>query len=270
MFSFVLLLVLLLCFASDVRSKHHNFHKHAFKAHDEAIIPLAASALDEERLQDLLRLLKTVSWMVESMHHKQDFPNQTSVFENQGHIYDVPEQVVYYSAVARSRSNITTICETGFNAGHSAIVWLFSNPNATLHSFDMGVMPYSEKCVDLVRSLFGERFVYHKGNSRELLTPSNMNGAVCDLLSVDGDHSDPYSDIRLGKKVSRPGTLVLVDDFGDSNRNIIKDWNHAVYSRGEHHLLNALELHKNFRWIEVGQYFKGWALGEYAQLPSIL
>jgi hypothetical protein len=128
----------------------------------------------------------------------------------------------------------------------------------------MGVMAYSEKCVLLVSTLFGDRFVYHKGNSRELLTPASMKGSVCDLLSVDGDHSDPYSDIRLGKQVSRQGALVLVDDFGDSNRNIIKDWNKAVYAKGEHKLLNALELHKNFRWIQMGQYFKGWALGEYA------
>jgi len=124
----------------------------------------------------------------------------------------------------------------------------------------MGVMPYSSSAVKNVRNLFGKRFVYHRGNSRELLTPKIMNGSVCDLLSVDGDHSDPLSDIRLGKKVSHPGTLVLVDDFGDSNRNIIKDWNKAVYT---HKYIKQIELYKNFKYIKQGDYFKGWALGEY-------
>ena len=155
------------------------------------------------------------------------------------------------------------MCETGFNAGHSAVTWLFSNPNITLHSYDLGNNPWSDMCVGFVKYIYGDRFHYHKGNSRDMLfanKPPFSEGVRCDLLSVDGDHSDPYSDLWLGSDVSRKGALVLVDDFGDQNRNIIKDWGRVVNGKG---IVAELETHKNFKWIEKGEYHKGWALGEF-------
>jgi hypothetical protein len=97
--------------------------------HDDSKIDLTTNALAMEEIQGLLYSLKTTSFWIE-LHFRKHFPNQTSVFENQGHIYDVMQQTIFYSAVSRSRP-MNTICETGFNAGHSAIVWLYSNPNAT-------------------------------------------------------------------------------------------------------------------------------------------
>ena len=172
--------------------------------------------------------------------------------------------MIYYSAVARARPEETkVVCETGFNAGHSAVTWLFSNPNITLHSYDLGNNPWSDMCVGFVKYIYGDRFHYHKGNSRDMLfanKPPFSEGVRCDLLSVDGDHSDPYSDLWLGSDVSRKGALVLVDDFGDQNRNIIKDWGRVVNGKG---IVAELETHKNFKWIEKGEYHKGWALGEF-------
>ena len=41
-----------------------------------------------------------------------------------------------------SNNNIRTICETGFNLGHSSLLWLTSNRNAKVYSFDLGKHKY--------------------------------------------------------------------------------------------------------------------------------
>ncbi|CAM9373070.1 unnamed protein product, partial [Choristocarpus tenellus] len=38
---------------------------------------------------------------------------------------------------------VTTVCEVGFNAGHSALNWLLnSRPDTKVISFDLGEHPY--------------------------------------------------------------------------------------------------------------------------------
>ena len=41
-----------------------------------------------------------------------------------------------------SNKNIKTICETGFNLGHSSLLWLTSNIDAQVYSFDLGEHDY--------------------------------------------------------------------------------------------------------------------------------
>ncbi|ELR12831.1 uncharacterized protein ACA1_093780 [Acanthamoeba castellanii str. Neff] len=48
------------------------------------------------------------------------------------------EQAHYYAAVGRLPF-VRTVCEIGFNAGHSATVWLTSQPGLRLQSFDIGL-----------------------------------------------------------------------------------------------------------------------------------
>ena len=45
-----------------------------------------------------------------------------------------------YFEVARGPS-VKTLCETGFNAGHSAAIWMNANPEARMFSFDLGQSP---------------------------------------------------------------------------------------------------------------------------------
>lgn len=46
-----------------------------------------------------------------------------------------PHQVYQY-ALGAVRSNVNTICEIGYGAGHSTVLWLTLAPHATLHTFD--------------------------------------------------------------------------------------------------------------------------------------
>lgn len=38
-------------------------------------------------------------------------------------------QIRYYLTLIKSIENVFVVCETGFNAGHSAAIWLHSNPS---------------------------------------------------------------------------------------------------------------------------------------------
>lgn len=250
---------------------HHHEHHHVEKRRTEwhkrfgkDALGMADSSMKESELYSLLLILKSISFMVEShlpWGKPDSFPPGHSVFENQGHIYDVFEQVRYYSALARVRPNISTICEIGYNAGHSATTFLYSNPNITFISFDLMVNPWSWMTYNLTKDLFGDRFKMIIGSSAETLDPKYMDGRVCDIVSVDGDHHNALRDFRMARSVSRPGTLVVADDYGSANRQIVKDVNTAVHGDK---ILKEVELLKDFRWIPFpGEYFKGWALLEY-------
>jgi len=55
----------------------------------------------------------------------------------EGHsgLFATQTKAMHYLA---SRPSIRHICETGFNMGHSSFNFVTSNPNAIVHSFDLG------------------------------------------------------------------------------------------------------------------------------------
>ncbi len=167
--------------ASAFLSHHHRDHK-------QAIVNVTMSVL--------IPLLRAATFVAESSQPPK--PKGESIFDTQGHIFDVLDEVRYYSQLMHL-PNITTVCETGFNAGHSAITFLASNPNIHLYSFDLGDMPWTAKSVELVHFLFPGRFTYIKGKSTETINKDALPpGVQCDLFSVDGDHSNSYKDYRVG------------------------------------------------------------------------
>ena len=96
---------------------------------------------------------------------------------------------------------IRTVCEVGFNAGHSAALWLENTAVEHLHSFDVLDHPYSKAQVELVSRLYPGRFTMHGGDSRRTLPQfasqlksmpvherSPQHGSLCDLWYIDGGH----------------------------------------------------------------------------------
>ncbi len=74
----------------------------------------------------LLPLLRSASYIAE--RSQPAMPDGKSIFDTQGHIYDVIDEVKYYVNLM-TLPNISVVCETGFNAGHSAITFLAANPH---------------------------------------------------------------------------------------------------------------------------------------------
>jgi hypothetical protein len=118
------------------------------------------------------------------------------------------------------RYNIYTLCrskksilEVGFNGGHSAILYLYSNPNIKIKSYDICSHKYSEKCADYIKKQKIYDFDLIKGDSRETLK-KNEDGFIFELIHIDGGHGVDLvkNDLNNCKKFSDKNTILIFDD----------------------------------------------------------
>eukprot|EP01036_Dinobryon_divergens_P029428 gene29428-38522_t len=197
----------------------------------------------------------------------QSVPGSDS-FSNQGHIYskNLTTQIQYYLTLAKSVEDVFVVCETGFNAGHSAALWLYSMPQIVYFAFDIGVMPWSNISVSYISALFGDRFHYIRGYSTDTMTRDNIMKLSCDLLSIDGDHYNIYKDLVHGRNISSRTAYVVIDDYVSEN-TIPTQWNMAV----KEGWLATLDEHKDKYLIRNSpndSYYKGWVLGQFVPIPK--
>ena len=101
------------------------------------------------------------------------------------------QQVDFYHRLAASPA-IRTICEVGFNAGHSTAVWLAANPTAHVYSFDLFGDRFSKPCFTFLRDRFRgadgvSRLFLRAGDSSQTVRATAIP-AGCDLVHVDGRH----------------------------------------------------------------------------------
>lgn len=82
------------------------------------------------------------------------------------------------------------ILEIGFNAGHSALLFLLSHPTTKIHCFDTCDHTYTQKCFNYLSDSFPGRLVLIKGKSVEQLSGYKARNPdlVCDVVHIDGDH----------------------------------------------------------------------------------
>jgi len=112
---------------------------------------------------------------------------------------------------------VNTICETGFQAGHSALLFLLSNPLAHVYSFDLANYGVTLPAVDFLQKRFPGRFTFVRGDSQETLgTFWRQNpGVRCDLSLVDGAHIMPWvgADLKnFWHMASGPESMVIMSD----------------------------------------------------------
>ena len=152
-------------------------------------------------------------------------------------------------------TNARIIVECGFNLGHSALLWLFANPEASVISFDLGEHGYVFPAAEYLRSHFPGRFQLIVGNSLETLPlyadkRPNVFGNV-DLFFVDGGHEQTVAqsdlfwaaaylnkdnrnarivvdDLQMGsvqhawKRLVRSGLLHVVEEVQDEASGCVK------------------------------------------------
>lgn len=112
--------------------------------------------------------------------------------------------------------NIKKILEIGFNAGHSAELFLTTTQCEKLVSFDINSHPYLKIGAEFIKKKFGDRFTLVEGDSMikvpEYATYSNEK---FDLIFIDGGHSFEccFSDIQNCSKLAHQETFVLIDDY---------------------------------------------------------
>lgn len=109
------------------------------------------------------------------------------------------------------------IMEIGFNAGHSACVFL-SYEGTTLHTFDRMAYNYSEDAWNVIKKHYGDRVTLVRGDTRDVLKQFFIDNPELefDLIFVDGGHYEDmiYNDIKYTQfKVKKNGGLWLIDDW---------------------------------------------------------
>jgi len=148
-------------------------------------------------------------------------------------------------------SNIFTLCknansilEVGFNAGHSVILYLYSNPNIHVLSFDICVHSYSEPCAAYIQKLPDTDFLLVTGDSTTTLLHYKPC-KVFDLIHIDGGHGIivAESDLVHCKRFASNDTLVIFDDAHDHEiecmlNRLVKE---EIIVEADYH---ALGLHK--------------------------
>jgi hypothetical protein len=109
-----------------------------------------------------------------------------------------------------------SIMEIGFNAGHSSLLYMLSNPTSTLQLFDLGAHSYTRACFDYLSSQFPNRMKIQYGDSCQTVPAyiAENTGKVFDMIHIDGGH-DEYvvqSDILNSIQLSDGKTVIISDD----------------------------------------------------------
>lgn len=151
--------------------------------------------------------------MVEYARQYPDTTNKTNELE--GHSGAFPQKLFAYRALTYGRE-IKTICEIGFNLGHSSVAWLASNPGAHLYSFDYGNHEYRQIGIDLINRIWPNKLTLTTGDS-QVTVPEFFKknpGIFCDVAHVDGGHTYEIATNDLnnfGARVTKGGILIIDD-----------------------------------------------------------
>lgn len=126
-----------------------------------------------------------------------------------------PPQVAFYQQLAR-RAGIRTVCEIGFNAGHSAAVWLTASPTLHVYSFDLMDTSMGLAAVDYLQRRFAGRLTAFGGDS--LVEVKKARLPPCDLIHVDGKHDYEHviQDTLNMRRHAAPAAIFLFDDVCDT------------------------------------------------------
>jgi predicted O-methyltransferase YrrM len=142
------------------------------------------------------------------------FLNSRGFNNFEGHCQLCPPQVADLINI----SNIPNInvLEIGFNAGHSAEIFLQNNNTLTLTSFDLGCHDYVLHAKQYIDSTFPNRHTLIIGDSRQTIPKyldQNTN-IKFDLIFIDGGHDYDIakSDMENCFKLAHKDTIVVLDD----------------------------------------------------------
>jgi len=117
----------------------------------------------------------------------------------------------------RARVNV---CETGFNGGHSAMLFMSLAPHDVdvyYYGWDLGEVSAARPTADKMREKYADKFTITWGDSHQTLlnVEQILDGHLCDLIVIDGDHSKlgVVDDLTNLLRVAKSNATVFGDDW---------------------------------------------------------
>lgn len=106
-------------------------------------------------------------------------------------LYQRPYKANFMHRIMRGEpvgAPVSTFCETGFGAGHSAMMALRSGPGVRVFSFDHGLARHTVPAHDILDEKYPDRLFLFLGDSAVTLPSlhSYYPGTTCDVIYVDG------------------------------------------------------------------------------------
>ena len=143
-----------------------------------------------------------------------EYLNSYGFYDFEGYSQQVPKQVE--DLITLTSGSEIHVMEIGFNAGHSAEVFLQNNPTLSLTSFDLGSHPYVSTAKEYIDKTYPNRHILILGDST-ISVPLYINdnpGKTFDVIFIDGGHDYQIANADLinCKNLSNKDTVVIIDD----------------------------------------------------------
>lgn len=132
----------------------------------------------------------------------------------EGHCQQRPDEIAHLIELTK-RPNVS-VMEIGFNAGHSAEIFLKNNPTLSLVSFDIGCHGYVSMGKQYIDVVFPRRHTLILGNSIFSVPHyiSEHPNKKFDVIFVDGchDYEIARADLQNCMNLAHKDTIVIMDD----------------------------------------------------------
>jgi hypothetical protein len=161
-------------------------------------------ATNDSMITALSEIIKSSGELLEGNvfyeHHSSDFTVNSAFHHKRLNLF-------YYGKLA------VDILEIGFNAGHSALLYLLANTYSKIHFFDLGEHQYSRLCFDYLNETFPGRLSVTWGDST--VTIPRHPKQLFDFIHIDGGHTRfiAESDVHNCRTLANSQTLVMIDDY---------------------------------------------------------